>query len=409
MIGDQTELLRSPVPTGSADGVRLRPDVSVHFLGEESVLFDPIAQRVYAANTSATYIWCSLEDGLPHHEIVHRVQETFGISRDVADTYFGTAVENWRQLGLTLNGKAGASQPPAPESDITVPGETVVVAPSVVETSYRLLDVTFRFGFPNHGLAHETAAILVPLASTGFSQTRIRLDLVPWGDGYIIARDGRKFRWCTQQDQVVPLIKTCMIELALYASGDFGAVHAAAVGRHNRCVLLPGVSGSGKSTLTAALVAAGLQLLGDDTVVLTPDELMARPVPFGICVKDGAWKLLSSRFPTLEELPIHNRLDGKRVRYLIGNDPESWAQPDDRFEIQSIAFIRRTAGARPGLSQISRSEALTRLTREFCLLADGLDTARIERLVEWIAGRDCYELSYEGLDDGVNLIKGLLT
>jgi hypothetical protein len=393
----------------AADGIGLRPNVSVHFLEREGILFDATVQRVYAANTSATFIWCCLEEGLAPLQIVHRLQAVFSITHEAAAAYFDAAVENWRDLGL-ISGAADAEfSPDQPEDELESAGEPTTLNVEVVaERLYRLLDVTFRFGFSSQGLADESDAILAPLVAAETPQRCIRLDVIPHEAGYMVIKDGREFRCCPRQDQIVPLLKTCMVELALRESGDFAAVHAAAVGKEERCILLPGVSGSGKSTLTAALVASGLRLLGDDTVVLDSESLAARPVPFAICVKDGAWQLLTSRFPGLLDQPVHNRLDGKHVRYLVGTDLASWATPGSRFEVRGIAFIRRVSEARGALVPISRSEALSRLTTEFCLLADKLDTRKIAELVGWIGKLDCYELQYSNLEDGVALVKSLL-
>jgi hypothetical protein len=55
-------------------------------------------------------------------------------------------------------------------------------------------------------------------------------------------------------------------------AGDVGLtfVHAAAVGRDDVCVLLPGSSGSGKSTTALAADDAGLTFLADDLCLLDP-------------------------------------------------------------------------------------------------------------------------------------------
>jgi hypothetical protein len=409
MSNDQAELRAADIKVPVIERVGLRPNVSVHFLEQDSVLFDPAAQHVYAANTSATFIWCCLEEGLTSPEVIERLQAAFGITREEAADYFGAAVQRWRDLGLISWAGTASAPGDGREADLEQPGEAVAVdVPAAVERLYRLLDVTFRFGFSSRALADETDAVLASLAATAVPQRYTRLDVLSRDGGYVVIKEGRKFRHCPREDQIVPLLKTCMVELALRESGDFAAVHAGAIGRDGRCILLPGVTGSGKSTLTAALVASGLQLLGDDTIVLEADTLAARPVPFGICVKDGAWQLLSSRFPELQDQPIHNRLDGKRVRYLVGTKRESWADPDSRFKVRAVAFIRRIPGARGALLPISRSEALARLTSEFCLLVDRLDPEKLDQLVGWIAGLGCYELQYSSLEDGVELVEGLL-
>jgi hypothetical protein len=197
----------------------------------------------------------------------------------------------------------------------------------------------------------------------------------------------------------------------LEQSCDFGAIHAAAVHRGGNapCVMLPGPSGIGKSTLTAALVADGFRTLGDDTIVLARDTLDVRAVPFGICLKNGAWQLLAARFPDLVEQPVHNRLDGKRVRYLNpggqGVAQESCAPRPAAW----IVFPQRVDYGDSDLIPISRPEALSRLAAQFCPLGAGLDLPKIDRLVRWIGGIACFELRYSTLDQGAERLKELIS
>ena len=64
-----------------------------------------------------------------------------------------------------------------------------------------------------------------------------------------------------------PLLTLPLLE-QMKRRGRYG-VHAGAVARDGRCVLLAGGSGSGKSTLTLACVAHGLDFMTDDLVFLS--------------------------------------------------------------------------------------------------------------------------------------------
>lgn len=59
-------------------------------------------------------------------------------------------------------------------------------------------------------------------------------------------------------------------------------LHAAALERNGRCVILPGLSGAGKSTLTAALSLSGWRLLSDELTIVDAGDgqivALARPV-----------------------------------------------------------------------------------------------------------------------------------
>ncbi|MBV8534227.1 MAG: hypothetical protein JO128_01465, partial [Alphaproteobacteria bacterium] len=295
MASDDALTVTSPPDTaGSAGGaadeapaVRPAPYVTLHIIEDQGVLFDAARQCAYSINATATFIWCCLESGLRPADIAGRIERTFAITRASAQGYVDTALRNWcdRQL-LTASGtpEFESSPGPAMRSD-AAPRPQAGWGPVERDPDrreYLLLDAGFRVRVHAPLLRTEIDLLLSPLAADRPNLQPMRLDLIEDKGGFAVIRDGRRHASCPELDQAVPLIKTCLIELALNLSGDFGAIHAAAVSRNGRCILLAGASGAGKSTLTAALVAAGFELMADDTTVLARDTLDARPVPFGI-------------------------------------------------------------------------------------------------------------------------------
>jgi hypothetical protein len=146
--------------------------------------------------------------------------------------------------------------------------------------------------------------------------------------------------------------------------------------------------------------------MSDDTVVLA-DTMEARPMPFALCLKEGAWPLLEARFPSLARIGEHRRLDGKRVRYLLPPDREKWVAPGSSAPVGWIVFLKREENARGDLVPLARADALTRLLSECVPLGDGLDGAKVDALVRWIGGIPCYELRYGELDGAVAGLNGL--
>lgn len=387
------------------------PGVTLHFLGNEGVLFDATAQKLYAANTTATFIWCCLEDGLTRADMAVQLSKVFGVPRADAATYVDEILGRWLELGLMGRPSGAIARPPndvRPDRPPLLrraagPQFTRGPAkhPAAAERHYRLLDTCFRIRFGSEALLGQLEPFLAPLATASVLHDALVLDLVTGRGSFVLYADGMECERCERMEQVVPMVKACLVLLALERSRDFCAIHAAAVGRHEHCVLFPGAAGSGKSTLAAALVAAGFRLLGDDTIVLARDSLEARPVPFGICVKSGAWDLLATRFPALKEQPIHDRLDGKRVRYLMPSESSLCRAPESRHKVRTIMFPHREPGAATALVALPRTEALSRLLMGFYPLADGLDAKNVGRLLNWIAEIECFELRFGSLDDGV--------
>ncbi len=93
-------------------------------------------------------------------------------------------------------------------------------------------------------------------------------------------------------------------------------MHAGVVAGPAGAILLPAPPGSGKSTLTAGLVAAGLDYFSDEVALLAEDDLAVMPFPLAMCVKDTGIDALAALFPAITALPMHTRMDGKRVVYM---------------------------------------------------------------------------------------------
>lgn len=135
-------------------------------------------------------------------------------------------------------------------------------------------------------------------------------------------------------------------------------LHAAAVARRVRALLLVGEKGAGKTTLAAALVQRGLLLGGDETVPLRLEDgrlaALYRPLRF----KPGG-----------ERLPL---LRGRRLRFAIyggdaGRCPLWYARPlaralgRGRYRLRGIVFLQRHPGRRCRLERLEPLPVLHRL------------------------------------------------
>lgn len=387
-----------------APGVTTAQTVSLHFLGAGGLLFDSANQKLYAANTTATFIWCCLEDAQPVRDIVERLQRTFGLSSSEADTAVAHALKSWHEVGL-LDGSVSETPVPAPDSPAPPP---LPLARGPTD-EFRILDTRFRLRCAPARLRRRVRPMLVPLTETpsGGDLTAVDIELGLCGGRFVLVADRAMVASCERWDEVVPMLKGHVNLLALRHSRDFAAIHAAAVSLGARCVLLPAASGLGKSTLAAALTAAGFPLLGDDTIVLGEETLEARAMPFGICVKSGAWRLLRGRFPSLSRRPKYRRPDGKVVRYLLPRDGGNWASPSFRQAVGWIVFPRRGKGVEAAFRPVPKLDAVSRLLEGFYPLGAGLDARRVDRLVAWLDGIECLELQFASLGDAVRRIREL--
>jgi hypothetical protein len=397
---------------GAGDGSPIRPDVSLHIMGSGGILFDGHSQRLYGANTMATFIWCHLEDGLASPVIEERVRDVFGIAAEDAAAHVALSLQQWRELGLLARHPIPAPLPDSGSGPQKVRRQpSSAAAPvrhrrTVASRVYRLLDTSFRLSFGSKRLLAECEPVLTPILDPK-GKPHEELRLVATRERIALCHNGVTIDDAPDLDGVVPMLKAALVLFGLDRSDDFAAIHSAALARGKHCFLIPGESGQGKSTLSAALVAAGFTLLGDDTIVLARDTLEARAVPFSVCLKEGSWPLLASRFPGLARRPVHNRSDGKKVRYLAPSRPGGWARPDFRAPINAVVMLDRGTGKVPGVRELDPVEAFPRFLQDFYPLRGGLDSAKVGQLVHWMARRQCIEVRYDTLDEGVALMTEL--
>src|SRR3546814_5562045 len=72
-------------------------------------------------------------------------------------------------------------------------------------------------------------------------------------------------------------------------------LHASAVEKDGRAVILSGVSGSGKSTLAALLGETGWRLMGDEFTMIAPDSSDALAFPRAVSLKNEAIAEMAAR------------------------------------------------------------------------------------------------------------------
>jgi hypothetical protein len=125
------------------------------------------------------------------------------------------------------------------------------------------------------------------------------------------------------------------------------------------------------------------------------------PVPLAVCVKSTAWDFMSRYYPELPQLPIHHRADGKLVRYV--RPPAAQVQKDPG-RVSHIFFPLYSKDAPTGLVALTRADALARLMDQCLALRLAMEPENVKQLVGWIAGIDCFALTFSSLDEAVALV-----
>jgi HprK-related kinase A len=136
-------------------------------------------------------------------------------------------------------------------------------------------------------------------------------------------------------------------------------LHASAVERGGKAVLMVGTSGSGKSTLAALLGESGWRFMGDEFTLLDPDGGAALAFPRLVSLKNAAIAELEARAPAARFGP---RLDGTpkgSIRHMV---PPAAAIAAMDVPARPALLLFPTFGDPPGLRAMPPSEAFVRLT-----------------------------------------------
>jgi len=409
----ETQSTRFPDDTNPEPDARLRTGehVSFHAVGARGILFDGATQKLYLLNRLGGFIWCCLAEGMPQNAIAAELVRRSSTDLETAAASVRSAVAKWQALDLLSDAR------PEIEAEQTrggpLPPNRVDLEARPVESRLRIcrvLNMDFAVVFWDAALE----GAVLPLLQAHFVEMTHAVTAtleVARGDGGTIAlRHGTETMQVLSDAAVVaPAVFASLMKLALMFSRSYPALHAAAVRTPSGAVLFPGVSGAGKSTLMAGLLGAGHDVLADDTVVFDRASMRFRPLTPNLCVKEGSWDALLPRFPGLTDRPDYHRADGAHVRYLLapGFSPLH-AGHGEGEDVRALVFPRYDARAVTRLTRIAGFLALKQLLPSIDPIGHRFTADDIDQLISWMAGRECYTLTYPSLDEAMGALRGVL-
>lgn len=97
----------------------------------------------------------------------------------------------------------------------------------------------------------------------------------------------------------------------------FLLLHASAVERDGKALLMTGMSGAGKSTLAALLMAKGWRLMGDEFALLDPATGLIHGFPRLISLKNQAIGVLERALPKARFGPVLEGTPKGTIRHLV--------------------------------------------------------------------------------------------
>lgn len=385
------------------------PGLHLFILDDEGLLFSESKGEFYRLNPSATFVWCALEESMAWSEIGAALAEWRGIAPDAAERELANLVAHW--LGQKILRK------PDEEAPVEVPKEKKHGAqarpprfdPAYFDfrvRHYRLLGVPFQVRYGDRELEYWVHPVLAHLATDGKEAPVHTVTAARILHYLFLFCDNDRVYLGQAADGLAPIVKFTLLDRAIRQQDHILHLHAGAVMKNGKLVLLPAKSGSGKTTLTARLVAAGCEYFSDETVLFERDTDRIHPIPISLCIKETGTDLLERYFPGLSDLPLHDRQDNIKVRYLPP-PPHSLPKEGRSGTADLVVFPRYAKGAPTVLQPLSAADAFGRLLEESVAIPKALTLEDAAALVRIIEGTRCFALTSGDLDAAAESILAL--
>lgn len=244
--------------------------VLVSSLDDGALAYDPSTETAHLLDRTAAWLLASTLDGpTTIEDLVDEASTATGADRDTVEAGITAAIGALRSLGLLDRDEPYDPPPPLVGSAIDDPTW-------VSGAAHAVLDHRIAFRGPDATLLADIDRFLGTAVDDRPPTHRFAVE--PDGDDGILLRTDTTWRFPSTMGFYAQLPGV----LNEYAarSHDQAVLHAGAVRTPAGALLLvPGTIDAGKSTVVAALVQAGCDYLGDESIALRPGTLDLVPYP----------------------------------------------------------------------------------------------------------------------------------
>jgi HprK-related kinase A len=229
----------------------------------------------------------------------------------------------------------------------------------------------------------------------------------PWRGGpFTLHSEGVEDFQVERRFEVLPHLEWFINWQIINNRKDYIQLHASSLELGGNALILPGNPGSGKSTLTAGLLTRSWSYLCDEFALIDPRTLMIQPFPRALCMKEPSFPIVDRLGLRLcRRTPYHKSAKG-RVAFLNPLDvrPDVVGRPS---RVRWVVFPEYTAGARPTLVPLTRSQAAHELARQ-CFNFRVFQERTVPVLANVVRDADCYRLTAGDLDATCDLLESRL-
>ncbi len=180
-------------------------------------------------------------------------------------------------------------------------------------------------------------------------------------------------------------------------------LHASAVERDGRVLVMTGQSGSGKSTLSALLGSQGWRFLGDEFVLLDPATGDVAPFPRLISLKNSAISAMQAAKPDGQFGPLLAGTPKGDIRHMVP-PPDAIAQMGQYGTPALLLFPRY--GYPGAVREVAPGETFMRLTQASTNYV-ALGEAGFTTLTRFVKSVPSRAIDYQSGDEAIALVEKL--
>ncbi|SNS40615.1 HprK-related kinase A [Sphingopyxis indica] len=180
-------------------------------------------------------------------------------------------------------------------------------------------------------------------------------------------------------------------------------LHASAVAKNGRAVIMSGASGSGKSTLAALLGEGGWRLMGDEFTLIAPASGEAFAFPRAVSLKNQAIAELAGRVDPARLGPLLAGTPKGDIRHLI---PRADAIETMHEPVRPALLLFPRFGGEAAVVPMGEGEAFVRLT-EASTNYIALGEAGFGALTRLVRTVPAFAIAYPDSASGIALVEDL--
>lgn len=177
-------------------------------------------------------------------------------------------------------------------------------------------------------------------------------------------------------------------------------LHASAVAKDGRALIMSGESGSGKSTLAALLGEGDWRLMGDEFTLIDPASGDALAFPRAVSLKNSAIAEMAGRVDTLRLGPLLAGTPKGDIRHLI---PRADAVAAMHEPVRPALLLFPRFGGEAAIEPMGEGEAFVRLT-EASTNYVALGEAGFAALARLVRETPAFGVSYPDSATGMTLV-----